>query len=740
MVRVILAAWLLAFAGHAASAEKRVALVVGNSNYEIAPALSNPRNDAADIAAALKRLNFEVTLGLDLTVAQFDNSVDAFTAAAKDADVALFFYSGHGVQIDKRGYLAPVNVKIESESSALRELVAIQEVVSRVERAAKVSVVVLDACRDSPLQERLRRVAKEQSKELVPPKGLPPVSVVGSNTLIVYATVPGETASDGSGRNSPFTGSLLDHIETPGLAVEIMFARVTADVLRKTGGKQQPERYSRLQTELVLLGPQQAVASKPAAGPQPPESEVAHAWSDIKDMKDPAVFEALRKQYGAANPLYDTLASQRVAALKADKPASESGSASTGRQWSSGQRPQDEKPGGTQTAVIAPKPAASHARTPVKIGILNDKSGLYTGIAGEGSVTAAKMAVEDFGAAGKGLDVTVVTADHQNKPDIAVNKAREWYDRDGVDAIFDVPNSSVALAISAITQEKNKIFIDSGAATSDLTGSKCSPNTLHWTYDTWELAHGTGSAAVKAGGGTWFFLTADYAFGHALERDTAAVVEAEGGVVLGTVEAPLNTQDFSSYLLQARASGAKVVGLANAGGDTINSIKQAAEFGVVQGGQKLAGLLVFISDVHSLGLQTAQGLVLTAPFYWDLNDNTRAFADRFMKQTNKRPTMIHAGVYSSVLHYLKAVHAAGSAKDALAVAAKMKEVPAEDQAFGKSIVRADGRVIHDSYLFEVKKPDESKGPWDYYKLISTTPAEKAFRPMSEGGCPLVAGK
>jgi branched-chain amino acid transport system substrate-binding protein len=391
-------------------------------------------------------------------------------------------------------------------------------------------------------------------------------------------------------------------------------------------------------------------------------------------------------------------------------------------------------------AALLASMTASSAETAVKIGILNDRSGLYADLGGEGSVVAAKMAIEDVKAAEKGLKVEVVSADHQNKSDIAVNKAREWYDQEGVDAIFDVPNSGVALAISALTQEKNRIFIDSGAASSDLTGSKCSPNTLHWTYDTWELAHGTGAAMVKAGGATWFFLTADYAFGQALERDTAAVVTAEGGKVLGAVRHPLNTQDFSSFLLQAQSSGANVVGLANAGGDTINSIKQAAEFGIVQGGQKLAGLLVFLSDVHSLGLKTAQGLVLTAPFYWDLNDNTRAFADRFMKLTNRRPTMVQAGVYSAVLHYLKAVHAAGGAKDALAVVAKMKEMPAEDQAFGKSTVRADGRVIHDSYLFEVKKPEESKGPWDYYKLIATTPAEKAFRPVSEGGCPLVAGK
>jgi branched-chain amino acid transport system substrate-binding protein len=395
---------------------------------------------------------------------------------------------------------------------------------------------------------------------------------------------------------------------------------------------------------------------------------------------------------------------------------------------------------GVAAAALFASAAACHAETEVKIGILNDRSSLYADLGGEGSVIAAKFAIEDFKASEKGLKVEVLSADHQNKPDVAVNKAREWYDQDGVDAIFDVPNSGVALAVSAITQEKNKVFINSGAASSDLTGPKCTPNTIHWTYDTWNLAHGTGSAMVKAGGNTWFFLTADYAFGHALERDTSSVVVAEGGKVLGSVKVPLNSQDFSSFLLQAQSSGAKVVGLANAGGDTINSIKQAAEFGIVQGGQKLAGLLVFLTDVHSLGLKTAQGLVLTETFYWDLNDSTRTWSDRFMKVTNKRPTMVQAGVYAGVLHYLKAVHATGSAKDALKVVAKMKELPAEDALFGKSTVRADGRVIHDSYLFEVKKPEESKGPWDYYKLIATTPADKAFRPMSEGGCPLVAGK
>lgn len=389
-------------------------------------------------------------------------------------------------------------------------------------------------------------------------------------------------------------------------------------------------------------------------------------------------------------------------------------------------------------AALAVFAAPASAGTTVKIGVLNDRSGLYADLGGEGSVVAAKLAVEDFKAAEKGINVEILAADHQNKPDVAVAKAREWYDQEGVDLVVDVPNSGVALAVSALTQEKNKVFINSGAASSDLTGAKCSPNTIHWTYDTWNLANGTGSAVVKAGGDTWFFLTADYAFGQALERDTAAVVKASGGKVLGSVKHPLNTQDFSSFLLQAQSSGAKVIGLANAGGDTINSIKQASEFGIVQGGQKLAGLLVFISDVHSLGLKAAQGLVLTSTFYWDLNDQTRSWSDRFFKATNRRPTMVQAGVYSGVLHYLKAVAAVGDAKDALKVVAKMKELPTDDPLFGKGSVRADGRVIHNAYLFEVKKPEESKGPWDYYKLLATIPADKAFRPLSEGGCPLVA--
>jgi branched-chain amino acid transport system substrate-binding protein len=373
----------------------------------------------------------------------------------------------------------------------------------------------------------------------------------------------------------------------------------------------------------------------------------------------------------------------------------------------------------------------------VKFGVLNDRSGLYADISGEGSVIAARMAIEDFKAAEKGIKAEVVSGDHQNKPDVGATIARRWYDQDSVDVILDVPTSSVALAINTLTREKNKIFMNSGAGTSDLTGSQCSPNTVHWTYDTWALAHVTGSAMVKRGGDTWYFLTVDYAFGHALERDTAAVVTKSGGKVLGSSRHPLSATDFSSFLLSAQSSKAKVIGLANAGGDTINSIKAAADFGIVSGGQSLAGLLIFISDIKALGLQTAEGLVLSESFYWDLNDDTRAFSKRFAERlTGKMPTMVHAGVYASVLHYLKAVDALKD-KDTVKVMAKMKEMPTDDPLFGQGQIRADGRKIHPMYLFEVKKPSESKSEWDLYKLLATIPSEQAFRPLDEGGCPLV---
>jgi branched-chain amino acid transport system substrate-binding protein len=373
----------------------------------------------------------------------------------------------------------------------------------------------------------------------------------------------------------------------------------------------------------------------------------------------------------------------------------------------------------------------------IKIGILNDQSSLYTDLAGPGSVVAVRMAVEDFGADKKGLKVEFVSADHQNKPDVGSQIARQWFDTDKVDVIVDVPNSGVALALNQIAKDKGKALLVSGAASADLTGKACSPNTIHWTYDTWALANGTGNAIVKTGGDSWFFITADYAFGHALERDVEAVVLKNGGKVLGKVRHPLNNQDFSSFLLQAQASKAKIVGLANAGGDTTNAIKQGAEFGIVKGGQNFAGLLVFITDVHALGLPAAQGLIFTETFYWDTNDKTRAFAKRFAERDRGiHPTMIHAGVYAAVTHYLKAVEAL-KGDDGTKVIAKMKEMPTDDPLFGKGTIRADGRKIHPAYLYEVKKPAESKGPWDYYKLRATIPAEQAFRPLDQGDCPLV---
>src|ERR1700722_12798539 len=407
-------------------------------------------------------------------------------------------------------------------------------------------------------------------------------------------------------------------------------------------------------------------------------------------------------------------------------------------------------------AAAALTSAAQAEDITVKLGVLNDMSSLYSDIGGQGSVIAAKMAVADFNPAAHGMKVEIVNADHLNKPDVGVNIARQWIDVDHVDAILDVPTSSVALAVNEVIREKNKVFLVSGAATSDLTGAKCSPNTVHWTYDTWMLANSTGKSIVKpggdtwmlanstgksivkTGGDTWFFLTSDYAFGHALERDAKAVVLANGGQVLGGVLHPLNTQDFSSFLLQAQASKAKIIGLANAGGDTINAIKQGAEFGITSGGQHFAGLLVFVSDVQALGLKTAQGLILTETFYWDMNDATRAWTKRWQaERPGKFPAMTVAGVYAATLHYLKAVAALKSSADGKAVVAKMKELPTDDPLFGKGYVRADGRKIHPAYLFEVKKPEESKYPGDDYKLRATIPADEAFRPMKDDNCPML---
>ena len=378
----------------------------------------------------------------------------------------------------------------------------------------------------------------------------------------------------------------------------------------------------------------------------------------------------------------------------------------------------------------------------VKIGVMNDMSGLYADISGQGSVEAARLAIAEFGGTVNGKKIELVSADHQNKPDVGGAIARQWYDNDKVDVIVDVPTSSVALAVQDVARERKKMFLISGAASSDLTGKACSPTGIHWTYDTIALANGTGSAVVKAGGDSWFFITADYAFGQALERDTSKVVIANGGKVVGSVRHPLNTSDFSSFLLQAQSSKAKILGLANAGGDTINAIKQGAEFGIAGRGQHFAGLLVFINDVEALGLKTAQGLVLTETWYWDMTDANRAFTKRWQVASNrpgKFPSMLPAGVYSTVIHYLKAVEALKSDSDGRAVVAKMKELPTDDPLFGKGSIRIDGRKLHDAYLFEVKKPAESKGPWDYYKLRATIPAAEAFRPLKDGNCPLVSG-
>jgi branched-chain amino acid transport system substrate-binding protein len=376
----------------------------------------------------------------------------------------------------------------------------------------------------------------------------------------------------------------------------------------------------------------------------------------------------------------------------------------------------------------------------VKIGALSDQTSLYADVGGPGSTLAAQMAAEDSGLLKKGWTIDVVSGDHQNKPDIGAGIARKWFDEDKVDVIVDVPNSGVGLAVATVSKEKNGVYLNSGAASSDLTGKACTPNTIHWAYDTYALANGTGKAVVKAGGDSWFFLTADYAFGHALQRDTTAVIEANGGKVLGSVNVPLNTPDFSSFLLQAQSSKAKIIGLANAGGDTTNSIKQAHEFGIVAGGQKLAALLLFITDVNALGLEVAQGLQFTETFYWDMNEGTRAFSKRFSERmkNHAEPTMVQAGVYASLLHYFKALEAlGGNPHDGAKVVAKMKELPTDDPLFGQGVIRADGRAIHPAYLFEVKTPAESKYPWDYYKLVATIPADQAFRPLAQSECPLV---
>jgi branched-chain amino acid transport system substrate-binding protein len=386
--------------------------------------------------------------------------------------------------------------------------------------------------------------------------------------------------------------------------------------------------------------------------------------------------------------------------------------------------------------TLAPEIALAQAAEPVRIGLILDMSSLYSDITGVGTETAAKMAIEDFGGTVLGRPIKVLAADHQNKPDIASAKAREWFDTGHVDALLDVAASATALAAMNVAKEKHKIVVMSGPGASTITGEACISTAIHWAYNTYALAHTTGGAVVKSGGDSWFFLTADYAFGAALEKDTAETVLANGGKVLGSVKAPLNTADFSSFLLQAQSSKAKIIGLANAGGDTINAIKQASEFGIQQGGQNLAGLLVYINDIHSLGLKATQGMMLTEAFYWDLNDETRAWSKRFYDKQKKMPNMSQAGVYSSTLHYLKAI-AAAKTTDTDAVLAEMRKMPVNDVFAKNGRIREDGMMVHDMYLFQVKKPEESKGEWDTYKLVAKVPGDEAYIPLAQSKCPLV---
>jgi branched-chain amino acid transport system substrate-binding protein len=388
------------------------------------------------------------------------------------------------------------------------------------------------------------------------------------------------------------------------------------------------------------------------------------------------------------------------------------------------------------TAGLSPQTKAQVSGDAVKIGVLNDQSGLYADFGGRGSVIAAQMAAEDFGGKVLGKPIQILSADHQNKPDVGSNIARQWFDRDGVDAIADLTTSSVALAVQEIGKQNGKVTMTSGAATSRLTGDACSPTGFHWAYDTVALANGTGKAVVEEGLKKWFFLTADYAFGYALEKDVSEVVKASGGEVVGSVRHPLSTSDFSSFLLQAQGSGAQVIGLANAGTDTTTAIKQAAEFGIVAGGQHLAGLLLVLSDIHALGLETAQGLILTTGFYWDLDDESRAWSQRYFERMQRMPNMIQAGVYSSIMHYLKAVEAAGT-DEGKVVAAKMKELPIKDMFARNGKVREDGRLVHDMYLARVKTPAQSKKPWDYYEIVRTIPGDQAYLPLDRSPCPLV---
>jgi branched-chain amino acid transport system substrate-binding protein len=606
--------------------------------------------------------------------------------------------------------------------------------------------VVFDACRNN------LKLRKAGSRSLVQSKGFVPAAQE-AGMLIAYATAEGELASDLGAGAGPYASVLAEEIMKPGVEAVTMFRRVQVRVRTSIG--QEPWLGFSSLGEVHLAGVEPAKTAPPLPSPAvapPASSEAERAWDRTKDTTSIAVLEAFITRY--KDSYYAELAKARVEDIKRTQvavtvppkspaPSSQPIPAPTAvppktASPATPARP-EPKPAPTPVAIAPLQPPGQYTDGVIKIGVMNDQSSTFADLSGQGSVWSAKKAVQDFCATTKCHNkIDVVFADHQNKPDVGANIARQWLDTDKVDVVVDVPTSSVALAINSTIADKNKVFLVSGAASSDLTGKLCTSNTVHWTYDTWALANGIGSGVVKSGGDTWFFLTADYAFGQLLERDIQAVIQKGGGKSLGGVRHPLLNQDFSSYLLQAQASKAKIIGLANAGGDTINAIKQAAEFGIVAGGQTLAAPFAFLTDVHALGLQAAQGLMLVEAWYWDTSDANRTYAKEFAAANNgKYPTMVHAGVYSSVLHYLKAVHELRSDGDGAAVVAKMKAMPTDDKLFGKGSIRADGRKIHDMYLVQVKKPGESKGAWDYYKIRATIPAAEAFRPIDQGGCPLV---
>lgn len=720
--------WLVGLA-EAQPQEKRFALLIGNQAYgaEIG-SLANPHNDVALLERTLTTLSFDVTVVRDASLGTLHQAVNAFARKVKAGGtntLSFFYYSGHGAADGGTNYLIPVDVRTSETGELWDQSLRLTEITRKLKSEAPEAThfVVFDACRNTL---KLRQTG---TRALLQSKGFLPVSQE-SGMLIAYATAEGELASDIGTGAGPYARVLAEEIVRPGIEAVTMFRRVQVRV-RSTIGQEPWLGFSAL-AEVHFGG---AGGSPQQAPTQTAQDAAAQAWAFVKDTADIATLDAFRKVYGAVNPVFDRLAAERIAELRRAKAAVP---APTPSAPSPAPSPQQKQ----AAATPQPQPATSAARRTrsgsLGIGVLTDMTGPFSKTAGQGSVWAARKAVDDFCERAMCFEqIRIIVTDHTNRPDIGAEAAKKMI-ADKIDVIVDVPTSSVALAVSAVVKDANGVMLASGPAASDLTGRLCSPNTIHWTYDTWALANGLPRGIVKTGGTSWFFLTADYAFGADLERDAEAAVKGAGGRVVGKVRHNLMNSDYAAYLLQAQSSKAAVIGLASAGADTINAIKQAAEFGITSSGQKLAALLATLTDVHGLGLKTAEGLLLMEAWYWDMSDANRAFARAFAAANDgAMPTMVHAGVYASVLHYLKAVHELGSAGDGKAVVARMKSMPTEDPLFGRGAIRADGRKIHDMLVFEVKSPSQSKGPWDYYKLRATIPAAEAFRPLKDGGCPLV---